>query len=609
MIFQVLGQHWPYTQHQLWQYLLLSLCFCLLNVGATSDGRVGHALRAGTALRATFQPWNAAVEAGAAQLPLSTEEALPETSNADKEDGTALLEAFPALLDALEVMQSHFFELWLGTWPGAIEWTAAVTGTQISASLAIITRSSDYKSLQGPSDIASNATLDENLINRYFTQLLTFYFGENTFALRGQAYDDMLWVVLGWLEAIKFITAHSDLHYASAEGTGGLNAWYAKQFIPSFAHRARIFYELASRGWDTSLCGGGMIWSPYLAPYKNAITNQLYISASVSMYLYFPGDDNPSPFSEKERNLLDGSTQPAKANDPVYLEAAVEAYRWLAASNMTNTRGLYVDGFHIHGWRGGRNGSTGSGQCDIRDEKVYTYNQGVLLSGLRGLWEATGTQTYLEDGHELIRNVISATGWHTRDTEDPRRWAGIGRNGILEETCDANGTCNQDGQTFKGIFFHHITTFCAPLPVGDRDGIFYKADKELASLHRRSCRGYGPWIEHNARAAYGTKDSEGRFGMWWTYGLWRGDGALIVEDLAVSNEGTDYRNNGVPRDEMWRLLVDNTSHSLASPNAKQGSRPFSNDWDPNGRGRGRTVETQSGGVAVLRALYKIREGS
>lgn len=607
MIIRVSGQQWPYPQLRLLQYLLLSLCLCLLGVGATSDGQLTHAQRSELASRAPLPLWTLAGGVGAPQLPLATKDALPAPLSYDIKADTVLPAALPALLEALDVMQSNFFQLWLGTWPDAIEWTAAVMGTQISASLNALTRSTDYNGLHGLSTLASNTTIDENLVNRYFSHLLAFYFGENSFALRGQAYDDMLWVVLGWLEAIKLINVHSDLHYTSAEGTEPLEGWYAKQFIPSFAHRVRIFYELASKGWDISLCGGGMIWSPYLAPYKNAITNQLYISASVSMYLYFPGDDNPSPFLARERNLPNGQSPPAKAHDSKYLDAAVEAYKWLTSSNMTNSQGLYVDGFHIHGFRGGRNGSLGTGQCDVRDEKVYTYNQGVLLSGLRGLWEATGAQSYLEDGHKLISNVISATGWHTRDTEAPRSWAGIGRDGILEETCDANGTCNQDGQTFKGVFFHHLTTFCAPLPVGDRDGVFYRADKELASLHRQSCQGYRPWIHHNARAAYGTRDREGKFGMWWTYGLWRGDCAPNIENLTVPDEGTDYRNNGVPKDEIWRLPDDHTSRPLELTSAKQGSPVFSNDWDPNDRGRGRTVETQSGGVAVLRALYGMGE--
>ena len=548
---------------------------------------------------------------GALQLSSSTVTTQSLGLSHDSSLAGSLSESFPALLDALDVMQTHFFEIWLGKWPNAIDWTAAVMGTQVSATLKAITQANDREStMVGPTrpDFLANATIYENLINQYFTHLLSFYFNENTFALRGQAFDDMLWVVLGWLEAISLINTHSDLHYTFLGGLKHTSPWYAKQFIPGFAHRVRVFYELAAEGWDTSLCGGGMIWSPYLAPYKNAITNQLYISASVSMYLYFPGDDNTSPFIGGEQIQRDGRSPPGKIHDPQYLKAAVEAYRWLASSNMTNSMGLYVDGFHIHGWRGGDNGSIGSGQCDIREEKIYTYNQGVLLSGLRGLWEATGTQKYLEDGHELIRNVIAATGWYIRGSDGPWRWAGIGRYGVLEESCDAGGSCNQDGQTFKGIFFHHLTAFCTPLEVGEKNGVIFRADKYLASLHRQSCQEYGPWIRHNAEAAYGTRDRIGRYGMWWTYGLWHAEDAIDDIEASTVVDGIDYRNYGVPKNEMWRLPNDEALQNRENT-ALQHDTALSGEerdlGDPNSRGRGRTVETQSGGIAVLRALFRL----
>ena len=506
--------------------------------------------------------------------------------------------SYGAFLEALETMQSHFFEIWVGTWPSAIDWTAAVMGTHISKSLEAITLEADWETLSS----TLNATGEDNLINRYFTQLVSFYFGENALALRIQAYDDMLWVVLDWLEAIKFINLHSSLRYGA--GTNDTSKWYATQFIPAFAHRARIFYELASAGWDTTLCGGGMIWNPHLAPYKNAITNELFIAASVNMYLIFPGDDNDSPFVDN------GVDAPADARDPKYLEAAVEAYRWLSTSNMTNSKGLYVDGFHIHGFRGdGPDKGIGTGRCDVRNEKVYTYNQGVLLTGLRGLWQATGNASYLEDGHALIRNVIAATGWHVKDGEERRKWAGIGRNGILEEACDANATCNQNGQTFKGVFFLHLTTFCEPLPPKINDTALSSADSDLDQLHRQSCRKYAAWVKHNALAAYGTRNENGEFGMWWTWGLGRKSDALEKFDDQAPLEGIDYRNGDVPMDEMWQIDPSKASmprgrdgvheeHQHMLPHAGYRS-------DPNNRGRGRTVETQSGGLAVLRAMHRL----
>lgn len=515
---------------------------------------------------------------------------------------------YTALLDALDVMESHFFAVSHGTWPKAIDWTAAVMGTQVSATLSAMTLYA--QKLKFSSVFCVDKARDhENLINRYFTQISSFYFGENAFALRTQAYDDMLWVVLGWLEAVKFIKLHSSLHYASSDKR--IATWYAGQFIPQYAHRARLFYDLASNGWDTTLCGGGMVWNPSLAPYKNAITNELYIAASISMFLYFPGDSDPSPF------LTPSGLPPAKAHDVRYLNNAVEAYEWLKGSNMRNEYGLYVDGFHITGWQGGKDGSNGTGRCDLRDENVYTYNQGVILSGLKGLWEATGSRSYLEDGHELVRNVIAATGWEDRNTELRYRWAGLGRGGVMEELCDWSGLCSQNGQTFKGIYFHHLTLFCSPLirQAWDEGEETFLDDEETRQLHMKSCDEYGDWIRHNAFAAYVTRNQDGEFGEWW------GRSARPREEEeefeGPSTQRTDYRNKGVPMDKIWRLPEDDAMYKSDM------DRDFGNNersWDDvcgsgdevgvhdiNDRGRGRTVETQSGGLAVLRALWRLVE--
>lgn len=526
----------------------------------------------------------------------------------------------PVLLDALEVMQSHFFELWQGTWPRAIDWTAAVMGTHVSATISAFTTSLDYlvpsTASGGANALSAEAQAYENLINRYFTQITSFYFGEDAFGLRTQAFDDMLWVVLGWLENIKFISLHANLHYTSVSSTDlhNTSAWYATQFIAPFAHRARLFWDLASQGWNTSLCGGGMIWTPYLTPYKNAITNELFIAASVSMYLYFPGDGNSSPFAAAE-DVQSQQGISARPHDAKYLKAAIDGYKWLSTSNMTNSQGLFTDGYHISGWRGGRvNGTIGSGRCDIRNEMVYTYNQGVLLSGLRGLWESTAARSYLEDGHFLIRNVIAATGWHVKDGGRKKRWSGLGRNGILEEACDASGMCSQDGQTFKGIFFHHLTVFCAPLPrEAMTPGVTAAANNEDWSLHESSCAQYGPWIAHNALAAYATRNNEGVFGMWWGHTGRNDTGDNSTSYRKNSRNGAvDYRNAGVPTDRTWRVCnnpeamppcKDRPKRSKVAQDKAEPMRGSNRDW--NDRGRGRTVETQSGGLAVLRALWEL----
>ena len=558
------------------------------------------------------------------QTPLQPTEEVSSGNGAVKTT-LPLVTTYSALLDAIRVMQSKYFRLWPGIWPTAIDWTAAVMGTQVSATLSAVSESLGHESTTSTSsdclDTQESQRL-ENTINQYFTQITSFYHGENAFSLRTQAYDDMLWVVLGWLESIQFVDLHSKLPYASssvepkrsANDHVNTSLWYAQQFIPQFAHRARLFYDLASEGWDTSLCGGGMIWNPYLAPYKNAITNQLFIAASVSMFLHFPGDDNSSPFTEGDL---------AKAHDIHYLIAAIEAYDWLRDSNMTNHLGLYTDGFHVSSWRL----PNGTGKCDLRDEQVYTYNQGVILSGMRGLYTATGNRSYLEDGHQLIRDVIAASGWENHESEDPwkrYRWAGLGRGGVMEEACDASGSCSQNGQTFKGIWWHHFTVFCTPIEMHEAEGVNNEEKatgrrnrEEVSLLHRRSCQSYGEWVKWNARAAWETRDHEGKFGEWWGNHGWH----RSAEVEPINDEGTDYRNEGVPDDEIWRLggkrsagigyhdfaryaesSAGSSKHS--SKHEKEDGGDFSTTWDPNDRGRGRTVETQSGGLAVVRALYR-----
>jgi Glycosyl hydrolase family 76 len=532
------------------------------------------------------------------------------------------------MLHALDVMQDSYFEHWLGTWPDAIDWTAAVVGTQVSSALSALTMTSpEWVSLSDAS-VLEQTLAYENLVNRYFDQVSTFYFGENAFAIRMQAFDDMLWVVLGWLESIKFQNLHSELHYETANATvGGL--WHGKQLGVPAAHRARIFYELASTGWDSELCEGGMVWSPYLLPYKNAITNELFISASIGMYLYFTGDPIDAPFLSEQPH----------AHDPSYLAAAVRAYQWLRDSNMTGPGGLYADGFHIRGYNG--IGDPGTKKCDVLNPMVYTYNQGVVLSGLRGLWLATAYQTYLEDGHELIERVMHATGWPKTNR---RRWAGLGRGGVLEEVCDFNGTCSQNSHTFKGIFFHHLTEFCHSLRPEEIRllALFTEPGESMEEKqdvfnkwHLQKCRRYRAWIAHNAQAALATRDEGGKFGMWWgpAYPSRDVEAALADQDLSSISPtlppgAVDYMNNGEEGEQSAHLkgllrstspsnsetgdtmptklgsplLSDTTTTTTAASGRHQKIRPPVKDV--NDRGRGRTVETQSGGLAVLRAWYQ-----
>ncbi|KAI4729902.1 hypothetical protein E4T49_02254 [Aureobasidium sp. EXF-10728] len=486
------------------------------------------------------------------------------------------------MIEALDVMQSRFFELWIGTWPSSIDWTGAVINTAVSSTLGTIAR-------------ASSETKDDHyskIFNKYFSHNAAYYFGEDAFSIRNEAYDDILWTTLEWLENIKTIEYRNSTE----------PSWHGVQFNPAFSHRARLFWDLASKGWDTDLCGGGMLWNPRLLPYKNTITNQLFISASVAMYLSSPGDAIDFPFSAFDSQVFDA--MPGRPHDPKYLKAAIEGYSWLKKSNMTNSQGLYVDGYHIKGYT--QNGSIGTGKCDDRNEMLYTYNQGVILSGLRGLWEATGNTSYLLDGYKLIHNVMASTGWST--SADPHthiskssHWSGLGSHGILEELCDRSGTCSQDSQTFKGIFFHHLTQFCQSLPEeAVVPGKTHAASKQLRQNHSAFCKSVGSWVAHNAQAALSTRNASGFFGTWWGYKY-----AVTDHPSSLPVHAVDYRNDrSVLSTSKWAASQGSRSTDDIVVQAAEGNG-YSATADVNDRGRGRTVETQQGGLAVLRSSWEL----
>jgi hypothetical protein len=533
------------------------------------------------------------------------------------------LEALNNAIGALRVMQEEHYAPWLGTWPTAIDWTAAVMGSHVSGALHSMSR--------GLGEL-KYATIDrENEIARYFSETVGAYFGQDAFAIRQQAFDDMLWVVLQWLDAINFIDLHSGLHFAPRDPAHG-QQWHGNTWTTAFAHRARIFWELASQGWDTALCGGGMIWNPRLTPYKNAITNELFIAASIEMYLHFPGDSNDSPYKEDRAKYGLETTGARSPHDPVFLKAAKDGYDWLQSSGMMNEHGLYADGFHISGWR--RNGSNVDTRCDQLSHTIYSYNQGVILTGQLGLWQVTGDPSYLADGHKLIRSVIAATGYDF-DADRPidtmldlkpgelPPWRGLGRAGIMEDTCDASGICSQDGQTFKGIFFHHLSQFCSLSDI-------LSTSSSVPPSHTAACKAYSGWVRHNAMAALLTRDEKGRFGMWWTAGIlgWNAaDRPEIPENVsyvAQDIESFDYRTKGVPNHELWArdvllpqeigkrhdrsIYMDRLQQQFldgAAGDSDEHKARYLITKDFNDRGRGRTVETQGGGVAVLRALWEI----
>ncbi|KAF3928425.1 hypothetical protein ABW20_dc0100213 [Dactylellina cionopaga] len=486
------------------------------------------------------------------------------------------------LIHSFETLQSTFFSLDSGDYPAAIDWTAAVIQTHAVTSIHSVILSS----------LPQNET--QNIIDIYFPDIISFYRTQNVGSLKFQAYDDMLWVVLGWLAAVRFLDAY---YYVLPEDHNPEFYSYREKF----ALRAREFYFYAEKGWDELFCGGGCIWNPNLKPYKNAITNELFISASVQMYTTFPPEYNPPP-SSSERSS-DGGEGQDDGRDISYLQNAVKAYAWLNGSHFTNEAGLIVDGFHISSyWKR---------KCDERDEQTYTYNQGVVLSGLRALWETTGKEVYLKDGYELIESVI----------QSQNKTGELVRGGVLEEHCDSFGWCNQDAQTFKGIFFHHLTAFCSPHPYTKT----WKSKEEEHSpgldAHLERCKKIFPFIAQNAEAAWSTRHvNSSVFGMWWSAPQFQKDPDFSFKlrdgsiELMRDPEAVDFVNTR--RGSDWKLGATKAELRLEEENKANWDESEEKDspnalfhtlgeGDLNDRFRGRTVETQTGGIGVMRAAWDL----
>lgn len=109
----------------------------------------------------------------------------------------------------------------------------------------------------------------------------------------------MLWVVLTYLRAAAYAAVSEP------------------EWTVPFLERATLFYDLARSGWDETSCGGGMIWGRW-DRYKNAVTTELFITASVAMYEAI-----------REQTMLD---------------AAIKAWNWFKNSGMLNEDGLLNDG-------------------------------------------------------------------------------------------------------------------------------------------------------------------------------------------------------------------------------------------------------------------------
>ena len=264
-------------------------------------------------------------------------------------DGTGTSHWLYELQTALSVMQDRYWDI--DHWPSTNHWINAFLNTlTVASDTSLATGLGEYNDSVAETD----HDLNDQILQR-FQEIEAHYSGEVTDQIVHEAYDDIQWVVLEWLEAIKFIERFN-AHVKPSLGQGDLNV---------YARRAHDFYSIVRDKFDPTTCNGGLTWDPDKRTYKNAITNELFIASSIGMYLYLPEDKGAVPYLNTRNMAARGSTMVPR--DPRLLDNAVKAYEWFKAQNFRNAQGFIVDGFHI---------SEGQSSCNQRNDMVYTYNQG-----------------------------------------------------------------------------------------------------------------------------------------------------------------------------------------------------------------------------------------
>ena len=179
--------------------------------------------------------------------------------------------------------------------------------------------------------------------------------------------------------------------------------WWAMAWLDAHAHTgdgryletARIAADHMHTFW-TDACGGGIRWRTG-GTYKAAISNGLYVQVN--------------------------ATLANRTGDPTYRDRAAAGWAWFAASGLIGADDLVKDGLDETGCAPGGT--------------VFSYNQGVLMSGLVELSAATGEEAPLTTAR-AVADATTRTGSALTDAD-----------GILHDPAEGWDTCANDGAYFK----------------------------------------------------------------------------------------------------------------------------------------------------------------
>jgi predicted alpha-1,6-mannanase (GH76 family) len=190
-----------------------------------------------------------------------------------------------------------------------------------------------------------------------------------------------------------------------------LNAWlrgYEATGDERLLAEARSGFADMLTGWDDT-CGGGLWWRKDRV-YKNAISNALFLTAAARL---------------------------TRLSPEIARDWAVRAWRWFDGVGLINDDHLVNDGLE---------------NCRNNCGTVWTYNQGMVISGLVELSRATGDTASLERAGQIARASLALL---------------TAPDGILREPSEPG--CDRDQEIFKGILAQGIARLCRADPADTAD--------------------------------------------------------------------------------------------------------------------------------------------
>jgi predicted alpha-1,6-mannanase (GH76 family) len=234
---------------------------------------------------------------------------------------------------------------------------------------------------------------------------------ENTFSLNSSQgflehphYDDQAWWGLALVDAYDW-TGNGD-----------------------YLSMAQSIFDDMTNGWDDVRCGGGVWWAK-VGTYKNAITNELFLSLAAHLANRVSDPD-------------------LRASD---VDWANREWQWFSQSGMINAQNLINDGLTT--------------SCQNNGQPTWTYNQGVILGGLAELSQQNPDPSLPQAAQNIALATIDPMGPLTD------------ANGILHEPCEPSSTCNGDRIQFKGIFVRNLMALNDAFP-DDRYVQFVRANAD-----------------------------------------------------------------------------------------------------------------------------------